>query len=134
MRRPSTRPRISSSSADWRLWPAETPTARGAGDLRGTRPAGPCAPALGRGSGGLLDTAWGNGGMVVTTYGSYGQIRDIVMNTDGSFYAAGDIGLTGNGITLGQEALLRYTRAGALDTSFNTTGAFPGVATVQTAS
>ena len=63
--------------------------------------------------------AFGTGGKVTTAIGSVEDyIQDIAIQTDGKIVAGGYSNIGGNA----DFALARYTTAGALDTTFNTTG------------
>jgi uncharacterized delta-60 repeat protein len=72
-------------------------------------------------SAGALDTTFGSGGEVLTQFGfsTYSEANSVAIQADGAIVVAG----FSNQDSIGREfALARYTSAGALDTTFNSTG------------
>ena len=77
-------------------------------------------------SAGILDTTFGTSGEVTTDFGSGSDIPyGIALDSSGNIYLGG---YAHNGSNY-DFAIAKYTPAGVLDTSFNSSGALPGTAT-----
>ncbi|MFB3739080.1 MAG: hypothetical protein ACE14W_08980 [Candidatus Velamenicoccus archaeovorus] len=66
---------------------------------------------------GALDAAFGTGGKVLTSFATGAVPRAVAIQNDGRIVAVGEVGRRG-----GRFELVRYTRAGALDTTFGGDG------------
>jgi len=71
-------------------------------------------------SAGVLDTTFGTGGVVTTSIGtSYDYCETVAVQTNGKIIVGG---MTYNGSSYNDVALIRYNANGAIDTSFGTNG------------
>ena len=78
---------------------------------------------------GSLDTSFGVSGRITTTVGAVNEAHALAIQPTGKIVVAGDTGSGGNV----NFALVRYTKNGALDTTFNSGGAIPGIVTTDLA-
>ena len=87
-----------------------------------------CPPA-GHARPGELDTTFNVTGIVTTAIGTgtIDQVNAVVVQTDGKIVVAGASNVGGTNVF----AVARYTVAGALDTTFNSTGTKPGTVTTN---
>jgi uncharacterized delta-60 repeat protein len=94
-------------------------------------PSGQTAMAVARyNTDGSLDSTFGNGGVIETVLGNNSTVTDVAIQADGDIVAAGvslDVAVIGGGSGSGA-VLVRYTRAGQLDTTFGDNGhVFTGI-------
>lgn len=75
---------------------------------------------------GSSDTSFGTNGVVTTAVGTNDQIFAVTLDSSGNIVVAGS--------SNGAVALARYTTAGVLDTSFNSSGPNPGTLTTSVGS